>query len=135
MEGVEFNELFNRNHIAKSIENDLENFYKNNKNDKIKRGIYLHGKDGIGKTRFVLDILKKLDYDIIYYDNSVIRNKQLIENIGENSIGNNNVYSMLLNKKKKKVIVLDDIYSMAHGDKTSLVSLIKLIRQKKKKRK
>ena len=131
MQNIDLNTILERNHIANEIENILNSF---NKDDKFKRGIYIYGDSGIGKTKFILTLLKKLDYDIIYYDNSVIRNKSLIDNIGANNLSNTNVFSLLTNKPKKMVIVIDDIDGMNYGDKNGIISLIKLIRVKKTKK-
>tara|TARA_Y100001970_G_C14213165_1_gene848082 strand:+ start:720 stop:2036 length:1317 start_codon:yes stop_codon:yes gene_type:complete len=131
METIDLNTILERNHIEIDIKNILQNF---NKDDKYKRGIYIYGESGIGKTKFILNLLKKLDYDIIYYDNSVIRNKSLIDNIGSQNLSNSNVYSLFTNKPKKIVIVIDDIDGMNYGDKTGIISLIKLIRIKKTKK-
>ena len=131
METIDLNTILERNHIEIEIKNILQNF---NKDDKYKRGVYIYGDSGIGKTKFILNLLKKLDYDIIYYDNSVIRNKSLIDNIGSQNLSNSNVYSLFTNKPKKIVIVIDDIDGMNYGDKNGIISLIKLIRIKKTKK-
>jgi len=131
METIDLNTILERNHIEIEIKNILQNF---NKDDKYKRGIYIYGESGIGKTKFILNLLKKFDYDIIYYDNSVIRNKSLIDNIGSQNLSNSNVYSLFTNKPKKIVIVIDDIDGMNYGDKNGIISLIKLIRVKKTKK-
>ena len=45
------------------------NYFEENKHDlTTKRGIYIFGNPGVGKTRFVYDILNKLNYDIIRFD-------------------------------------------------------------------
>ncbi len=131
METIKLNDILERNDIELSIENILKNF---NKDEKYKRGIYIYGDSGIGKTKFIINLLKKLNYDIIYYDNSIIRNKSLIDNIGSHNLSNSNVYSMFTNKPKKIVIVIDDIDGMNYGDKNGIISLIKLIRIKKTKK-
>ena len=131
METIELNTILERNKIEIEIENILKNF---NSDDKYKRGIYIYGDSGIGKTKFVLNLLNKLNYDVIYYDNSIIRNKSLIDNIGSQNLSNSNVYSLFTNKPKKIVIVIDDIDGMNYGDKNGIISLIKLIRIKKTKK-
>lgn len=131
METIELNTILERNKIEIDIENILKNF---NSDDKYKRGIYIYGDSGIGKTKFVLNLLNKLNYDVIYYDNSIIRNKSLIDNIGSQNLSNSNVYSLFTNKPKKIVIVIDDIDGMNYGDKNGIISLIKLIRIKKTKK-
>ena len=131
MEIIKLNDILERNQIELDIENILNNF---NKDEKYKRGIYIYGDSGIGKTKFIINLLEKLNYDIIYYDNSVIRNKTLIDNIGSHNLSNSNVHSMFTNKLKKIVIVIDDIDGMNYGDKSGIISLIKLIRIKKTKK-
>ena len=131
METIKLNDILERNEIELSIENILNNF---NKDEKYKRGIYIYGDSGIGKTKFILNLLTKLNYDIIYYDNSIIRNKSLIDNIGSKNLSNSNVYSLFTNRPKQIVVVIDDIDGMNYGDKNGIISLIKLIRIKKTKK-
>jgi len=131
METIKLNDILERNEIEIDIENILKNF---NKDEKYKRGIYIYGDSGIGKTKFIINLLEKLNYDVIYYDNSVIRNKSLIDNIGSQNLSDSNVYSMFTNKPKKIVIIIDDIDGMNYGDKNGIISLIKLIRIKKTKK-
>ena len=130
MDNIDLNSILERNSIANEIEEILNNF----NTEKYKRGIYIYGDSGIGKTKFILNLLKKINYDVIYYDNSIIRNKSLIENIGSNNLSNTNVYSLFTDKPKKMVIVIDDIDGMNYGDKNGIISLIKLIRVKKTKK-
>ncbi len=131
METINLDDILERNDIASEIDNILKNF---NKDEKYKRGVYIYGDSGIGKTKFILNLLKKLNYDVIYYDNSVIRNKSLIDTIGSQNLSNSNVYSLFTNKPKRIVVVIDDIDGMNYGDKNGIISLIKLIRVKKTKK-
>ena len=131
MENINLNKILNRETIINNIELLLEKF-KNNTIDK--KGIYIYGNSGIGKTKLILDIVKNKNFDIIYYDNTTIRNKFLLENTCTNNQGNINVYSMFKNEEKKIVIILDDIDTMNNGDKNGIISLIKLIRIKKTKK-
>ena len=118
-----------RNKIADDIKNILSNFKIKNKNS-----IYISGDNGCGKTTFIKQILKSLNYDIIYYDNTYIRNKNFIEKISSNNLSRNNVLSIFNNNPKKLVIVFDDIDNMNCGDKNGLISLTKIIREKKTKK-
>jgi len=131
METINLDDILERNDIASEIDNILKNF---NKDEKYKRGVYIYGDSGIGKTKFILNLLKKLNYDVIYYDNSVIRNKSLIDTIGSQNLSNSNVHSLFTNKPKRIVVVIDDIDGMNYGDKNGIISLIKLIRVKKTKK-
>ena len=78
--------------------------------------------------------MKKLEYDVLYFDNSIIRNKNLLDTICSNNLSNVNIYSLFNNCPKKIVIVIDDIDNMNYGDKNGIISLIKLIRIKKTKK-
>tara|TARA_B110000444_G_C18828608_1_gene591804 strand:+ start:767 stop:2080 length:1314 start_codon:yes stop_codon:yes gene_type:complete len=131
MEAIDLDEILERNGIASEIDNILKNFKKD---EKYKRGVYIYGDSGIGKTKFILNLLNKLNYDVIYYDNSVIRNKSLIDTIGSQNLSNSNVHSLFTNKPKRIVVVIDDIDGMNYGDKNGIISLIKLIRIKKTKK-
>lgn len=128
------NTIFNREHIENEICEILGNFEKNHKNTNFKKGFYIYGSSGVGKTTFVTDILKKLNYDVIHYDAGDVRNKALIDNIASNNISSCNVLDLMHKRMKKIVIVMDEIDGMNSGDKGGLTALIKLIRQKKTKK-
>lgn len=116
--------------IYNEIKNILLTFNKNS----IKRGIYIYGNPGTGKTLFIKNLLKDLNYDMIYYDGGDIRNKILIDNISSDNISNCNVLSLMKHIIKKKVIIMDEIESINNSDRGGLSSLIKLIRYKKTKK-
>jgi len=128
------NKFFDREIQYQNIKQILVDFDKNKDNIAIKKGIYIYGSSGIGKTEFVKQILKDLDFDIIQYDAGDVRNKALIENIASNNISTYNVHDMLHNKIRKIAIVMDEIDGMNNGDKGGISALIKLIRQKKTKK-
>ncbi len=128
------NKIFNRIEIENNIKNILINFQENCKNIQFKKGIYLYGSPGSGKTFFIKQILKDLDYDIISYDAGDVRNKNLIDTITSNNISSHNVLDMMNKKKKKIAIVMDEIDGMNNGDKGGIGALIKIIRQKKTKK-
>jgi hypothetical protein len=99
-----------------------------------KRGFYIYGSPGSGKTKFVLDIIQELEFDVIKYDAGDVRNKNLIETITSSNIASQNVLQMMEKKKKRIVILMDEIDGMNNGDKGGINALIKLIRQKKTKK-
>jgi hypothetical protein len=99
-----------------------------------KKGIYVYGSPGCGKTEFVNSLLKEMKYDVISYDAGDVRNKALIDNITSNNISNYNVLQMMKGIKTKIAIIMDEIDGMNNGDKGGITSLIKLIRQKKTKK-
>ena len=108
---------------------------KYNKHDeKEKRGIYIHGTPGCGKTMFANTILKKMGYDVITYMVSDSRNKNIVESINVSNMADTNVMSIFCKKRTKIAIVMDEIECMNNGDKGGINSLIKLIRPKKTKK-
>ena len=64
MDTIDLNSILERNNIITEISNFLENFKKNKNNLTIKRGIYIYGPTGSGKTYFVNSLLKKLNYPL-----------------------------------------------------------------------
>ena len=134
MNSIDLNLILNRNEIYKEIY-DFLTIFKNNKNNVLtKRGIYIYGNPGIGKTTFVQNLLKDMNYDIIKYDAGDIRNKNVLENITKQNMSDKNVLSLLQKKQKEIAIVMDEIDGMNNGDKGGINSLIKLIRPKKTKK-
>ena len=134
MEQLDFNLILNRNTIYKEMKSVLNDFEKN-KSDLIKkRGIYIYGAPGSGKTHFVLSILKDLNYDVIRYDAGDIRNKSIMETITKHNMSDKNIVSLFHKKAKPIAIVMDEIDGMNNGDKGGINSLIKLIRPKKTKK-
>ena len=78
MDLLDLNKILDREEIKNKIGNILINFSKNKKNLLEKRGIYIYGAAGCGKTSFVKKLLKEFDYDIIHYDAGDIRNKSIM---------------------------------------------------------
>ena len=128
------NQLLNRLNEEKKIKEALIDFEKNKGNLLTKRGLYIYGSPGSGKTHFVEKILKDLDYDIIKFDAGDVRNKSIIETITKHNMSDKNVISMFKKKIKNIAIVMDEIDGMNSGDKGGINSLIKLIRPKKTKK-
>ena len=134
MDTIKFNELLDRTKLSQNIKDILIDFEKNKSNLLIKRSIYIYGAPGTGKTLFVMDLLKDLNYDVIKYDAGDIRNKNIIDNITKHNMSDKNVISMFHKKVRKIAIVMDEIDGMNNGDKGGINSLIKLIRPKKTKK-
>jgi DNA polymerase III delta prime subunit len=134
MDKLNINKLLNRENEAQQIKNILRNFELNKNNLLFKKGIYVYGEPGIGKTEFVMNILREMDYDVIKYDAGDIRNKSIIETITNNNMSDKNIMSMFYKKVKKIVIVMDEIDGMNNGDKGGINMLIKIIRPKKTKK-
>jgi DNA polymerase III delta prime subunit len=126
--------LIDRHAEENKIIDILTNFENNKTNLLLKRGIYVYGSPGSGKTTFVNNILKKLGYDIIRYDAGDIRNKTVIEEIASKNMGDINVLHSFSKVRKRLIIVMDEIDGMNNGDKGGISALIKLIRPKKTKK-
>ena len=136
MNSLDFNNILERESCEIKLQKALSEFQLN-KTDKLqKRGIYIFGAPGSGKTRFVEAVLEKLGYDIVKYDAGDIRNKAIIEDIAQNNTSDRNVLSMFQSKTKSKpiAIIMDEIDGMNNGDKGGINALIKLIRPKKTKK-
>lgn len=134
MSNTSVNEIFNREMIASEIKSIVLSFDENYRNINYKKGIYIYGSPGCGKTHFVMSLLKELNYDIIKYDAGDVRNKSLIDTITSNNVSNRNVLQMMTKTVKKIAIVMDEIDGMNNGDKGGITALIKIIRQKKTKK-
>ena len=134
MDTININEILNRCAIKSKISGILKHFEDNKKNLLTKRGIYIYGNPGSGKSHFIKEILKELDYDMIIYDAGDIRNKSIIDTITKHNMSDQNILSMFYGKTKKIAIVMDEIDGMNSGDKGGINSLIKLIRPKKTKK-
>ena len=78
------NQILDREKISNEIKNILNTFDSQCKNVLFKKGIYIYGSPGSGKTQFVVNLLKEMDYDIIKYDAGDIRNKVMIDTITNN---------------------------------------------------
>lgn len=130
----DYNAILNREHIKNDIIEKLD-FFENNKSLKtIKRGFYISGTNGIGKTEFVKNILRQLNYDVLHYSACDVRNKGVIESLTKENMSDKNVASMFHKKKKKIAIIMDEIDGFNSGDKGGISSLINIIRPKKTKK-
>jgi DNA polymerase III delta prime subunit len=134
METLNINNLLDRCEEVNRVKTILQEFDQNKNNLLTKRGLYIHGGPGSGKTTFIINILKELDYDIIKYDAGDIRNKTIIDTITKHNMADRNVLSMYYKKVKRIVIIMDEIDGMNNGDKGGINSLIKIIRPKKTKK-
>jgi hypothetical protein len=134
METLNLNKLLKREEQANYIKNILNNYELNKNNLLFKKGIYVYGDPGSGKTMFITNILKELNYDIIKYDAGDVRNKTVIDDITKHNMSDKNIMSIFNKKLKKIAIIMDEIDGMNNGDKGGINTLIKLIRPKKTKK-
>jgi len=129
MEQTKILEILKRNELKEEIKKCILSF---NKDENIKKNIYIYGDCCSGKTTFIKNIIEEINYDMILCDNMDSRNKNYIENISNGNISNQNVLNLFNKVKKNIIIVMDDIDTI--NDKNFLMSLIKLIRPKKTKK-
>ena len=134
MEQLNINHILERTAEEKLLIDSLQYFEKHKSNVLTRRGIYVYGNPGTGKSHFVKSILKKLDYDVITFDAGDVRNKVIIENITKHNMSDTSIISMFYKKKRNIAIIMDEIDGMNGGDKGGINSLIKLIRPKKTKK-
>ena len=134
MDQLNLNLLLDREENEKKLIECLDYFEENKKNVLTKRGMYIYGSTGTGKTVFVERILKKLNYDIIKYDAGDVRNKTIDDQITKHNMSDKNVLSLMQKKTKKIAIMMDELDGMNSGDKGGINTLIKLIRPKKTKK-
>lgn len=128
------NELCDRKSLINDICDKMRYIENNKYKIDVQKGIYIYGPPGSGKTHLVKNILKILNYDMVYYSASDIRNKSVIDSITKYNMSNVNVLSMFQKKKKNIAIVMDEIDGMNNGDKGGITGLIKLVRPKKTKK-
>ena len=132
MDSLDINLLLDRKKEEELLIDTLNNFEENKRKLQTIRGIYIYGAPGSGKTQFVRKILKKINYDVIYYDAGDVRNKSVIQTITKHNIAEQSVLGMFSKKTRKRMcIVMDEIDGMNSGDKGGINSLTKLIRPKK----
>jgi len=134
MEELNINNLLNREEEFMKIKEILLNFEKTKNDLATKKGIYVYGEPGSGKSTFVVNVLKELNYDIIKYDAGDIRNKTIMDTITKHNMSDKNIMSLFHKKVKKIAIIMDEIDGMNNGDKGGINALIKIIRPKKTKK-
>ena len=109
--------------------NDLLSIFKNNE-DKF---IYIHGKSGLGKTTYTIELLKDNNLEYYHIPLSKIKNEDDID-VKMNS---KNIINMFNNTKSKyRYLIIDDIDYLSNNDKKILGILhnkIKVIKNKKSK--
>lgn len=116
--------ILNRTEIANNIKEILQNPAAN-------KSIYIYGKAGIGKTQFVIQLLKECNFEHILYDAGTMRNKNVIDDIAKHSANHVNVMSIFQRKQRQIAFIMDEIDGMNNGDKGGINTLIKIMRHKK----
>lgn len=127
----EINDILQRTKIITEIKEKIL-AYKSFEN--IKKNLFVYGESSTGKTFLIKNIIKELNYDILYFNNINSRNKSTMDNISSGFNGNQNVIQLFHKIQKKIIIVMDDVENMSGGDKNGISSLTKIVRYKKTKK-
>ena len=85
MDKLEMIKLLDREKEEKLFMDSLNHFEANKHNCLTKRGIYVYGNPGTGKTH-LYTLSEKMNYDIIKYDAGDVRNKNVIKNLTKNNM-------------------------------------------------
>ena len=104
----EFNEILGRTEIANQIADFLTRFQEIRQDIDQKKGVYLYGASGIGKTQFILSIVRKMGYDPILYDAGDVRNKTFMDSIASQYLSTNNVLQLFRKQPKQIAIIMDE---------------------------
>ena len=134
MDTLNLNSLLGRDSLVQQIKATLDHFQKNKQDLLEKRGIYIYGNPGTGKTKFIRSLLEESGYDVVSFDAGDIRNKSVIETITSQTMSDKSIVSLFGKKAKPIAVIMDEIDGMNNGDKGGINALIKLIRPKKTKR-
>jgi len=134
MDELNINVILQREGIYKEIVDILTNFESNKHSIHSKKGIYIYGSPGCGKTHFVTHLLKNLDYDVIKYDAGDVLNKSVIQSITKYNSSDKSIFQLFHKKIKRIAIVMDEMDGINSGDNECITSLIKLVRPKKTKK-
>lgn len=127
-------EILKRNFLKKQIIDILNKNEENIQDITSKRGLYIYGYSGIGKTQFIKEIVNECGYNVIYYDAGNVRNKTTIENITEQKTSKEDILSLFHKKKQKMIIIMDEVDGLNSNDRGGINTLIKMIRPKKTKK-
>ena len=134
MDNLNLNKILGRESQEQQLIDYLDYFEKNKHDLLTKRGIYIYGNPGVGKTDFVKNILDKYNYDTITFDAGDVRNKSAIDKITKHNMSDKNIMNLFYKKSKKIAILMDEIDGMNSGDKGGINSLFKLMCPKKTRR-
>lgn len=134
MDALDINTLLHRSNKAQQLIDFLNNFDTIKDQDNAIRGVYIYGNTGCGKTWFVQEILKHMNYDIVRYDAGDVRTKKVIEKMGGEFTSNMSVISLLSQKPKKLATIMDEMDGINNGDKGGIEAIVKLVRAKKTKK-
>lgn len=148
----ELNALLGREPQVQALRDALLDFERNKHDLATKRGIYVSGKTGVGKTVFVLHVLRSMGYDPLVFHAGDVRNKAAMEELTHQrmaSRGAASLFAASANKAKsgneadlqglqslqgRLALVMDEMDGMNHSDKGGINTLIRMLRPKRTKK-
>lgn len=134
MDQLDFTQILEREALTARITETLTRFRQERHDPAAKRGIYIYGGPGVGKTKLVKRVLENNGYDVIIYDAGDIRNKSVIDAITSHAMAEKSVMSLFEKQARPIAVLMDEIDGMNGGDKGGINELIRLIRPKKTKK-
>lgn len=135
MQSLPVTAILQREALAQQMRDALDEFSAaaNEPVKPVLRGIYVCGKTGVGKTEFVREILKSLNYDVISYDLNQSRPKTVVDAIAHNNMTNRSVISMFGSSPRRLAILLDDIDGCERSGLGVILGLVRVKRTKRQK--
>jgi hypothetical protein len=134
MDLLDFTLILERQDAVQKINDFLCDFIQHQYDPLIKRGLYIYGASGIGKSYFVRSVLKQCGFDAITYNACDVRNKTFFNNLSNHHMSNTNIMDLFFGIHRPIAVVMDDIDGMNNGVKGGLNALMKLVRPKKTKK-
>ena len=123
-----FDDIFIQSSEKLKIDKWLQNFgKKQNKNEKHKNCLFIHGPPGIGKTTIAYALLKKYNYDIIEFNASDLRSQKILSEKISQINGNINIVNFMCMKKKKIGIIIDELDGINNTERGAISELTKII--------
>ena len=135
MDGLDIASLLNRDEPSQQLAAFVHNLNQRPDDRTKPAGIVITGPPGCGKTRFALDVLRKMNCEPIVMGPDSNRSKEDIEALARTDLPTRGVLSMFSGPGKPIVTVIDGVESLGSGnEKGAMSSLVKLVRAKKTKR-
>jgi len=133
---MNYNKILEREELAETITQTIQEILANIQTPTQKRCIFIYGDVGTGKTAFIERILADQDCDVLRFSNSPTSQPFNVKNLNTKSSGTSNVFSMFKKKVRKLVVTVDGIGTgvASTTDNGKVSSIIKLVRPKRTKR-
>jgi DNA polymerase III delta prime subunit len=121
----EINEIENWLHYYSQY---LEN--KNKLEPPTKRGVFMYGPPGVGKTTLCRLILENSGYHVVELNASNYRNKSHIDKLLHDINSNMTVHKITHNIHLRPAIIMDEVDGLSIGEKSGLTRLLEFLKNK-----